>query len=241
MGSGLIQIVSAADKGWMLRIAENAKVQVTGKAKKDVLRVGSFVSFVADVDRKRAQVQDKVGKLTLFTPSEQRTLGAFPEGTYEDAEGDSPFDEDSTEEDDSAEKPDQDKDAGAMVERFEIAGRIAKINRTGTLTVYAPNRYFKPTVEIELTEEPDIGLDLLGPMALSVVKPGDKVRCRAKLVGPNLAQVSDLTVELAEPLTMGQPKKPTRRAARSSRSRRAKAEESDEAEEKKDEADSDDG
>ena len=72
IGRGLIGIKSLAGQPYMLKIADRAKVQITGTAKKDVLGPGSFISFFAEVDKRRSEVQDKIGELIIFTPSPQR-------------------------------------------------------------------------------------------------------------------------------------------------------------------------
>jgi hypothetical protein len=116
-------------------------------------------------------------------------------------------------------------DAGPVVERFQIAGRIAKRNRDGTITVYVPNPYFRPNLEMELAEEPEIELNLTGPAYLALVRPGDQIQARGNQVGPNIALVTEVTITLAEPFTTIQPKKPPRRTPRSSRRTPAATEE----------------
>ena len=240
MNPPYIQIVTPAGESWVLQVLPNTRVQVTGMAKRDMLRMGSFISFVADVDKRRSEVPSPVEKLTLFTPSESRVLGAFPEGAAGaagDVDKPDPTAEGAADDDAGAKTKAESQDGeGPALERFEIAGRIARIYPTGKLTVYAPNRYFRPTIQIELAEEPEIELDLSGPAAYQVIKVGDRLSGRGRLAGTNAAQVTDLTIALAEPLTMAQPEKPARRPPRSSRSHRGEkeqAEESPEAEEPK--------
>jgi len=230
---GLIQIKSIAGELWLVRLTRETTVQVTGEAKADVVTVGSFVSFVADVDKRRSQVQEKVDKLTLFTPSPERQFGAFPDqgGLGADA-GSGPFGADPFGgKPRVAQQPRADKDTGPPVERFEITGRISGIKKNGKIFVYAPNTYFKPAVEFELAEDPEIQLDLSGLTMYTLAKPGDKVQARGRQVGQNMVQATDLTIELAEPYTTVQPKKkPPRKATRSSRRKPDEPEEAGEAE-----------
>jgi hypothetical protein len=238
IGRAGIMIKSITGEPWLLRFSREASVHVTGTAKKDVLagRSFSFISFVAEVDKQQARVQGQVERLTVFTPSRERGLGAFPEGTLADAAapspfGDAPLEAPSRKSRGPSRQPRAAADAGPVVERFQIAGRIAKRNRNGTLTVYVPNPYFRPNLEVELAEEPQIELELTGPAYLVLVKQGDQLQARGSQVGPNMAQVTEVTITLAEPFTTVQPKKPPRRTPRSSRRTPAATEEGVEAEE----------
>ncbi len=228
LGPGFLQIKSLTGQQSVIQLLENTTVHVTGTAKVDVIGPGTFISFVAEVDKRRSEVQDKVGRLTIFTPSAERPLGAFPGGAAGAALGANAF------EANPAALPPA-ADAGPPVETFEIVGQIKGIDKSGKLMLFVPNQYFKPAVEIELAEEPEIHLDLSGPAMLRFVKPGDKVQARGRQVAPNVTQVTELTVELAEPLTTVKPKdpkkKPTRRTPRSSRRKRGEPDEAAEPEE----------
>jgi hypothetical protein len=209
---GFLQIKSLTGQQSVIQLLENTTVHVTGTAKVDVITPGTCISFVAEVDKRRSEVQGKVGRLTIFTPSAERPLGAFPGGAAGTALRADPF-----------------------VETFEIVGQIKGIDKNGKLMLFVPNQYFKPAVEIEFTEEPQIYLELTGPAMLRFVKPGDKVQGRGRQVTPTLAQVTELFVELAEPLTTVKSKepkkKPTRRTTRSSRRKRGEPEQPAETEE----------
>ena len=245
IGRGLIQIKSVGGQPYMLQITERATVHITGTAKKDVLGPGSFVSFFAEVDKRRSEVQEKIGELTIFTPSPQRPLGAFPGGRPaigpDALEADPPAANPAAavQAPDAAQPPAgarqprsrsrraqaKDEDQGPPVDNFEIVGRITGIDKTGKLTVYAPNPYFKSPVEIELTEDPHIDLDLADARMLTIARPGDKVLARGQQVAPNVVQVNEISVELAEPFTMVQAKEPEKKPPRrTTRSRRGQAE-----------------
>jgi hypothetical protein len=230
IGPGFLQIKSLTGQQSVIQLLENTTVHVTGTAKVDVIGPGTFISFVAEVDKRRSEVQGKVGKLTLFTPSAERPLGAFPGGAAGAALGADPFGANP-----AAQPPAAGADNGPPVETFELVGQIKGIDKNGKLMLFVPNQYFKPAVEIELTEEPEIHLDLSGPAMLRFVKPGDKVQGRGRQVTPNVAQVTELTIQLAEPLTTVKSKepkkKPTRRTTRSSRRKRGQPDKTAEAEE----------
>ena len=207
MVPGYLKVKTAADQSWTLQIARNAKILVTGKATVGFLSTGHFVSFVADVDKRRSKVEEKVSKLTIFTPSPERAMGAFPGGMggAEGGLGPNPFGPGPGFQQPPAGGP----NAGPPVESYEIVGRIASMKK-GKVTVYVPNPFFKPALQIELAEEVDIDLDLAGPALYSLAKQGDKIEARGIQVRETAAQVNEVTIELAEPLGPPQKKRPVR-------------------------------
>jgi len=76
---GLLQVVSSTGQAWLLRVAPDAKTQITGKATPDFLGPGQCIAFVADVDVKRSRVEQPVSKITVFNPSLDQPLGAGPD------------------------------------------------------------------------------------------------------------------------------------------------------------------
>ena len=79
---GYVRVASSADRTWDLQITPKTKIGVKGKAKADYLAVGDCISFVANVDVRHARVTDeKISKLTLFTPDNRRPLMAIRGGT----------------------------------------------------------------------------------------------------------------------------------------------------------------
>jgi hypothetical protein len=223
IGRGVIALTTAAGETWRVQVAPNAQVQVLGTATPDVLAPGQYVAFTAQVDKKRAAVQDKVTKLKIFTPSEHQMVGAFPGqgglgagGLGAGAGGAPPVKQDRG----------AAADTGPPVEEFEIGAQIRSIKKP-KLSLFAPNPFFRPTFEIELAEEPEISLDLAGMKYAMLAKPGDRIQARGTQVGPNAAQVNEVTIELAEPWGSQQAaanKRPTRRKTRSSRRAAAQAE-----------------
>jgi len=254
IGRGMMRIKSLAGQPYILQIQREAKVHVTGTAKKDVLGVGGlvFISFFAEVDKRQSEVQNEVGELTLFTFSAERPLGAFPGArpaiSADPAEGDAA--QDAKTDDPAAAAPDAEKppadarksrsrsrrsragddDEGPDVDGFEIVGRITGIDKTGKITVYVPNPYFNSRIQIELTEDPHIDLDLTDLRSLAMARPGDKAIARGQQVAPNVVQVNEIAVQLVEPFTMVQEEREKKSSRRSSRSRRDQAEKEEAAE-----------
>ena len=76
-----LRVKSDAGQTWVLHLQQSTKALLTGTAKADVLAPGgplSCISFVAEVDTRRSRVEAKVSKLSIFTPSNKREVGAVP-------------------------------------------------------------------------------------------------------------------------------------------------------------------
>ena len=74
---GMIQVLSAnSAQSWLLRILPQARIQATGKATPEFLGPGHCIAFVAEVDVRRARVEQPVTKLVVFSPSPELPLGA---------------------------------------------------------------------------------------------------------------------------------------------------------------------
>ncbi|GIX02869.1 MAG: hypothetical protein KatS3mg112_1806 [Thermogutta sp.] len=224
-------IVSPTGQKWQLVFDRECKLELTGKALPDVLRPGIVISFTADIDKKTGQATDKVSALTICTPDQQHLLGVFPEGTMaamaEGAEanpgaagvGGFPGGGFGTGLAPEGGVPPQQPgrlhsrrqvEAGPPVERFEVCGRITGITKTGKITVAAPNRYFRAPIQFELAENPDISLELSGREALPFIARGAKVTGKGVQIAPTAGRMSEITVELVEPLTLAAPKREPR-------------------------------
>jgi hypothetical protein len=81
MKGGFIVLMLLPDKNelWGLKIGKATKIRIKGKAEPDFLRSGLNIQFNALVDKKAAKVKDPVKKLTIFTESNEFTLGLFPD------------------------------------------------------------------------------------------------------------------------------------------------------------------
>ncbi|MGQ9607444.1 MAG: hypothetical protein ACUVTW_14695, partial [Thermogutta sp.] len=92
-------------------------------------------------------------------------------------------------------------------ERFEICARITNIAKTGKVTVAVPNPHIRAPITFELAENADISLELSGQEAVPLIRKGAKVEGTGTQIGPSAAQITELKVELTEPLTFAEPKR----------------------------------
>ncbi len=203
IAQGKVQILTNTDQQWLVEIVPQADIKVTGTAKVDFLRPGMFVKLTADFD-KRGKAAEPVGRLILFTPSQQEMIGAWPEGAAPSDDAEAP-----------AANNRRDQGAG----RYTIHGRLTG-NRKGKWTVNAG----AVTVEFKLAEEPTIDVEIAD---YSFAKKGDKISIkRGKMFAGRmgLAQASKLEIELAEPLTLAKKKSRRSRKPTSKRSSKKPAE-----------------
>ncbi|GAB6164828.1 hypothetical protein JCM19992_08280 [Thermostilla marina] len=216
---GMIQLQTPAGQMWRLAPARECKITVTGKAKPDVLRPGQFVAFVADVDTRTGMVPEKVTQLKIFTVSQQMQLGVFPEGQAPLGDGNGEAGPGV-----GGRMPGLGGVGGAPtgrplpgrapaapvepIQRFEVRGRLTGVSRTGEFTLAAPNAYIRGPIRFSVAEEADVELEISGPSAAGLIHKGDAVTATGVQVGPNMAQVRELNVELAEPLSAAKPERP---------------------------------
>jgi len=228
-----LQISSPSGQKWQLVLERECKVALTGKALPDVLRPGLVVSFTAPIEKKTGHATEKVESLVICSVDQDHQLGVFPEqGLGSGALGDGaagvemggvgpgqvpnafgapgggfgnlggP-----------AERPSrpgrgrQNVQDEVPIERYQVCGRISAITKLGKITVVAPNPHFRAPIQIEVGENLDISLELSGREAMTFIRPGAKVTGKGVQVGPTSARMSELSVELAEPLTFAPPKK----------------------------------
>lgn len=207
---GWIQMKASAGDLWALAVTPKTKVTLSGGAQAEFVQPGMFVRLTADFDTRRGTMIGKVEKCTLFTPSEQNRLGVFPDQAA--AAGG------------LAANPADGNGNAPPVGRFQIAGQIQAMRR-GKVTLFCGvNAYFRPTLEVEFVDEPEIQLDLSGPQCCSLAKPGDKITVRGVQLGQNRARLDQLTIQLAEPLGPTEPPARRTRSPRIPRPRNPKAE-----------------
>ncbi len=187
---------------WRLQVTPETNVHVNGKAAKAFLRSGQFVSFRAMVDRRRGTVEEKVSRMTIFTPTQQTELGLALDAA-EGAGG---------------------QEAGAQpLVSLMIRGRVTGI-KDGQLVVNVPNRFFKPVMEVPVADDLDLNIDLVGANFVSLASQGDGIQASGQLVGPQTMRVQSATVtltnvlgtatEAAEKTKPNRQKKPPRRATK---------------------------
>jgi hypothetical protein len=245
---GAIQVKSSADKLWLLQIPRNARVRLTGQASVEFLAPGQFVELVAEVDKRRGTVSQPITKLTLFTPTERKQPGVVPDQGFgfpgdslmlDGKKGDGPKRPSGAGADRTpgaaAEPglgpgPDKGrggrragpgagaKEAPLSTQSFEIRGRIMSI-KAGKMGVHAPNPYFKSPLRLEVAEEAQIDVELVGPEALRLASQGDKVTIQGEQLGETIGRIAELEIVATE-LLGGAPAK-KRPAGKSDRPGRA--------------------
>jgi hypothetical protein len=224
---GFIAVSIAENDAWTFQLPNDVTVRIVGKAEPDVLRVGQYIRFQGAVDKQQSKVVDKVSQLTVFSPEKDdlRTPGVFLPGQCVDLvklkfkEDRPPSDlpaelaKDSAASKSAEGKPTvaETKTAATAADQqiYDIHAQITAV-KGNMLTLNVPNSRFKPTLRIELAENPAIDLDLT---EFSLVRPGDKIVGRGLQLGPRLLQVTDMTIRLSEPLSTAK-KKPAKPASK---------------------------
>lgn len=78
-GGYIVAMVNEKNELWGLKIGKATRIRIKGKAEPDFLQRGLNVQFNAMVDKKAGKLKDPVKKLTIFTESNEFTLGLFPD------------------------------------------------------------------------------------------------------------------------------------------------------------------
>ncbi len=228
-----LQIISPSGQKWQLVLERDCKVELTGKALPDVIRPGVVVSFTAEIEKKTGKATEKVDSIVICSIDQDHQLGVFPDQGLEGV----PLGEGAPggamegmgfgqapnafpapgggfgslggpgEQPARPRRGRQNVQDEPPVERYQVCGRISAITKLGQITVVAPNPHFRAPIQIELVESPEITLELSGREAFSLIRPGSKISGRGVQIGPTAARMSELKVELAEPLTFAPPKK----------------------------------
>jgi len=251
VAGNFIRMVASGGQVWTLRVAANARLELEGTMKPELIQPGQYIRFTGTVDHQTNQVEEKLSRITIFTPNRDNPdtqLGAFPEQPEVPAEGNDPFAQPQ-----GAGNPFAQPlggvqgatQAGGVRGRlsrgsrrsrlrsrashgrsgetpaptkgtYDIRGQIREIARDGTLTVYVPNRFFRPAIKLSLADDVQIAVQLSGPVVLGLIAKGDRIEARGVQVAPTAAEVSEVRIEKLEPIG---PQQTTRRAvgARSAR------------------------
>ncbi len=206
---GGVSVLSPANETWLVQIAPDARVEVTGTAEPELLGAGLFVRLMAMVD-KRGRVADPVRQLTLIDLAESpgRRLGAFRPGQDElPAAG--------AEAGVQMPTPDLgDPPPGVDQVMLDMRGRIDSY-RPGHLTVTVPAPRFKGPLRLELADPVHVALDVSN---YSLAQPGDSITAKGVQIAADRAWANEVTIVLSAPVS--DPKKrperpePTRRPAR---------------------------
>lgn len=225
-----IRILSPTGQPWDLIPARGCKLTLTGKAMPDVLRPGVLVLFTAEVEKKTGVVAEPVAALIVCSADQHHLPGVFPEGTRPSEPGEgganvgqgavgglpgglpgggfgAPLGEPPTNPRGRPPRQPRGLPDSPPSERFEICGRITNIAKTGKITVAVPNPHIRAPITFELAENVDISLELSGQEAVPLIRKGARVEGTGTQIGPSAAQISELKVELTEPLTFADPKR----------------------------------
>ncbi|MBN2216431.1 MAG: hypothetical protein JW719_03545 [Pirellulales bacterium] len=166
-GSGKIQVVTPANQRWLVHVAKDTSVMVTGRADATVLAPGMYVKFRARVAGRQEVVQP-VDKIQVFTPTQQDVPGAFPitEPVFDAG--------------------DPDKDVGKKTDdaktdaSYDVIGRITSI-RGGKMIV----SYGQGAVEVEPADNLQVDLAVAD---VRFARQGDQIFCVGTLLGPEAAR-----------------------------------------------------
>jgi len=205
---GWIKVSSSAGQTWILQVLPTVRCQVTGKAKPDFLAHGYFIRFVGEVS-KRGAVEQKVSKLTIFTPSQSRQPGAEADtglGTsFGPRAGEGKKKEAKPAFGAAADFGGRKEGAGkaGAGEVFDIRGQIVGVSN-GRLTLQVPTTLFRQSLRLEVAEDADIDVELDDPLAYTLARKGDQVRIQGRQAMANRGYAEDVDIILAEPLGMPQ-------------------------------------
>ena len=197
---GRFQILTNSTQNWIIFVDPKAIAHVTGTAEPDFLKVGMFIRFTAEVD-KRGLVKDKLKQLTIFTPSQLVFPGIWPEG--QEPSADKPAEAGKRFGSGTGASPAAGKPPTSNV--YTVAGQITG-SRRGRLTVNAG----RAVVRIQVADDAKIVVDFAD---YSVAKPGDGISVtKGKMFAGRIgmAQALEFTIKLSKPLALPKKKKRAR-------------------------------
>jgi len=217
---GYIRILSAQNQLLVLQVLPTAKCQLTGKAKPEALGPGCYIRFVAEVNKRRGTVDEKITALTVFTPSTLRQPGAEPDSGMGTSFGPRPGADKKKGEEKAkpafgaaaAAGADTGKPAagarkaggaaakGAVSEVFDVRGQVTRI-ANGKVELHVPNAYFRPLLKVEIADDADIDVEVDDPTAYTLARKGDKVEAQGRLaIGGDRGFAEELIITMNEPL-----------------------------------------
>ena len=218
MGPASIAVTAANGRTWILKLQPGTtKIKITGTAEPEMLTQGTSVRFTARIDKRTSKAQDKIGAITIFTPTQgvtERTLGVelaseHPQGNVDDANapllppeaaaGTGTLDDGAggkspKKRPPAAKGPDK---SVPDVANYDVCAEIVS-NRNGHMVVSVQNRFLKPRITVDLAADARIDLDLGD---LSLAKPGDKIQAEGFYAVPGTCEeVDSVEVALSNPL-----------------------------------------
>jgi hypothetical protein len=242
-GNALV-LTTGANYTWVLRPAAKVQIYLSGKAVPAFLASGQTIAFFAKLDTRRGATVEPVRRLIVFTPTEKRPFGIQPDLGFGDLEKETfeklqqtegpkqpdakpPVSESESIASDGAPAAKQGKNAAKRtspkdVNSFIVRGKILSVKKGGELLVGIPNNGFvkKPTLLVEVANDADITVDLVGPPALLVfVQPGDHIQASGDQTGEARGDARDLRIRTDRLLGVpSEAKKPSRTGKKKSTS-----------------------
>jgi len=241
---GYIRVLTAQNQLIVLQVLPTAKCQLTGNAKPDALAPGFYVRFLAEVNKRKGTVDEKVTSLTIFTPSVTRqpgadedlgmgtTFGPRPGAELPKAEGKAKpaFGAKAAAGADAAKAAAGAVAKGAGGQVFDIRGQITSVSN-GKVKLNVPNVHFRQLLTVEVAEDANIEVELDDPMGYTLARKGDKIEVQGRLAaGGDRGVAEALDIVLSEPLAAPQDAKKGR--ARTAKSKRGESDEPAEGEKK---------
>jgi hypothetical protein len=199
MARGRLVVIDDKNQTWQIAVPTTAQLHILGTANADCLRNGMLIEFTAEIDDHGA-LKEKIGELTVISPSPDKQMGLFPADAADEKKEDpavEPNDNRAKKSVKSAKHPGG-KTAGAgavPAGSYRIVGRLVA-GRNGKLSIHVG----RGTMPLELTEQPTVNLDISD---FSGVSKGDKIKVKGVMMTarPGMAQATEVTIELSQPLT----------------------------------------
>jgi hypothetical protein len=225
----ILQVEMQGGQSMFVRMQRDVRIRMTGKAKVDFLAPGHCISFVAEIEKRTGRATAAVDTLTLFTPTDRKKLGALPDqGNSSFGKPKAAKDKDKESASAGSDKKAKAKDdfgdltfgggrektasglrpagagksATAPSETFEVNGQIKQI-RNGRITLLVPNIYIPKTVQIEVSDDPDIDVEIGDPNYLQLAQQGDSVVVRGTQINEQVGMAAEIELAFSKPLTAG--------------------------------------
>jgi len=175
---GKIQVVTPQGGQWLVDVARNATVMVTGQGDASLLAPGMYVKFRAQITNRR-QVIRPIERIQVFTPTPQDVAGAFPvHGGFAGVNG--------------PEDARADADNGNAAATYDVVGRITGVRR-GKMVVLLG----KESIEAEPAANVQVDLAIAD---IRLARPGDEIVCIGTLLGSEMARtVRATSIQIRKP------------------------------------------
>jgi hypothetical protein len=191
-GFSMVSDAKGGGKSWLVYTGSNTTYHATGTALADFLRAKLVVQFAADVDESGLS-KDKVGELTIVSPTPDRVFGVFQgEGAKANPTTPPPA------------KKGGKKDKAAAPAGPSGFDNSSKAKIVGRVTSFKENHLVVTTgrrkIQVDLTDDPVIHVDLL---EATFAADGDKVVVHGKEVKgkAGACEAEHVEITFSQPLT----------------------------------------